>query len=238
MDKEWYFIGLWLGDGAKNATSITSADIEIIEYLKFLSVKYNLKYNLYSKNKNDKAVEINLGGKQSYTREILKYDLNNNFICKYSSIKEAALNNNILASNISHAASNKYKHSGNFIWKYGNVIKHNPLRSILENLNLINNKHIPIEIFNETNLNKKLFLAGIIDSDGTKNYQTIYISQKDLNFIKDLEKLCISLGYKTKIKTRKVNEVNYYNLVLKGDLTDLPLLLKRKLPNKISKFNG
>lgn len=89
MDKEWYFIGLWLGDGAKDATSITSADIEIIEYLKFLSVKYNLKYNLYSKNKNNKAVEINLGGKQSYTREILKYDLNNNFICKYSSIKKS-----------------------------------------------------------------------------------------------------------------------------------------------------
>ena len=40
MDKEWYFIGLWLGDGAKDATSITSADIEIIEYLKFLSVNH------------------------------------------------------------------------------------------------------------------------------------------------------------------------------------------------------
>ncbi len=30
IDIDWYFIGLWLGDGDSSAVSITSADQEII----------------------------------------------------------------------------------------------------------------------------------------------------------------------------------------------------------------
>lgn len=236
MDNEWYFIGLWLGDGAKDATSITSADKEIIEYVKDLATKYNLHFSIYKTP--SKAVELNIRGDNNFTKTIHKYTLSGDYICTYNSIKEAGKENNILPSNISTAAAGKYKHSGGFVWKYGEVIEGNILRKMLSNLNLINNKHIPKEIFNETNYNKKLFLSGIIDSDGTKDCQTIIISQKDLTFIEDLQTLCLSLGYKTRIKINIIKDKEYYKLVLKGDLRDLPLLLKRKLPTKISRFNG
>lgn len=236
MDKEWYFLGLWLGDGAKDAVSITSADSEIIEYLKSLGEKYNLKVSLY-KTKS-KAYEINFQYEKRHSREIYKYDLNDNFICKYDSLKEAAEDNNILQSNISHAASGRYKYSGGYKWKYGKVLKFNYLRTLLESFNLLNNKHIPKEIFQESENNKKLFLAGLIDSDGTRNYQTISISQKDNNIIIDLKLLCESLGYLTRVRTVKIKNTNYYILTLKGDLRDLPILLPRKLPTKISRFNG
>lgn len=236
MDNEWYFIGLWLGDGDKNSTSITSADKEIIEYVKNLTTKYNLHFSIYKTS--SKAVELNIRGDNSFTKTIHKHTMSGKYICTYNSIKEAGKENHILPSNISAAAAGRYKHSGGFIWKYGEVIKSNPLRKMLVNLNLINNKHIPKEIFNETNYNKKLFLSGIIDSDGTKDYQTIIISQKDLTFIEDLQILCKSLGYKTRIKINIIKNKEYYKLVLKGDLRDLPLLLKRKLPTKISRFNG
>lgn len=236
MVRDWYFIGLWLGDGSKDATSITSADIEIIEYLKQLCYTYNLDYSIY--NTKSKAVEFNIKGRESTTKEILQFDLHNNFICKYDSIKEAALKNNLLASNISHAARGKYKHSGHFIWKYGNYVRHNCLREDLIQLNIFNNKHVPAEVFNETIENKKKFLAGLIDSDGTRNYQTISISQKSLGFIQDLEKLCILLNYQTKIQEQTVKGVSYYKIFLKGDLRDLPILLSRKQPTKISKFYG
>lgn len=236
MDNEWYFIGLWLGDGAKDATSITSADKEIIEYMKNLAAKYNLHISIY-KTKS-KAFELNIRGDNSYTKTVHKYTMSGDYICTYNSIKEAGQENNISSSNISIAAAGRYKHSGGFVWKYGEVVKGNTLRKMLINLNLINNKHIPKEIFNESIHNKKLFLSGIIDSDGTRDYQTIIISQKDLTFIKDLQVLCESLGYKTKIKIDVVKGKEYYKLVLKGDLRDLPLLLNRKLPTKISRFNG
>lgn len=236
MVNDWYFIGLWLGDGDKESTSITSADIEIINYLKLLCCMHDLNYSIYPTK--SKAVEFNISRKDIDTREVLKFDLQNHFICKYESIKEAAFQNNLLPSNISHAASGKYKHSGGFIWKYGNYIKHNCLREDLIRLNILKNKHIPIEIFKESTENKKKFIAGIIDSDGTKNYQTISISQKDLSFIQDLEKLCTSLNYQTKIKEQFIKGKSYYKLFLKGDLRDLPILLPRKHTTKISKFYG
>jgi hypothetical protein len=53
-----YFLGLWLGDGSKHNTSITTNDTEIIEYLRTfadennLDITYNNKFNYLLKRKN------------------------------------------------------------------------------------------------------------------------------------------------------------------------------------------
>ena len=236
MDKEWYFIGLWLGDGSKESTSITSADNEIIQYLKELSLRYNLNFSTYRKTPNSKALEVNLGHPISYTRSICQYTLNGHFLKQYNSLKQAANETGIVASSISHNALGKYKHAGGYIWKYGDKLYYNALRQQLKELKLINNKHIPVELFSQSDENKKLFLAGLIDSDGTKNYQTISITQKDQDIILNLNKLCQSLGYATKIKSSLINGNPYYKLIIKGDLRDIPILLPRKRPTKISRF--
>lgn len=234
MDIDWYFIGLWLGDGASDAVSITSADREIIDYLYTLSEKHHLHF-IVTPTKS-KAMEINLGGQPS-TQSVQKYTLDGKFIEQYSSIKEAAFYNDIrYPSNISHAASETYKSCGGFMWKYSEKIIYNPLLKVLKYLNIYKNKHIPSKIFSETEFNKKEFLAGLIDSDGTCNYQTISISQKSKKFLVDTLKLCKSLGYLGRIKQDCIKGKMYYKLILKGDLRDISIRLSRKRPTKISRI--
>lgn len=236
MDKEWYFIGLWLGDGSKESTSITSADSKIIHYLKELSLKYNLRFSTYRKTPYSKALEVNLSHPTPSTKIIYQYTLDGHFLKQYTSIRQASIETGILASSISHNALGRYKHAGGYIWKYGDTLYYNALRQQLKELDLINNKHVPIELFTQSEKDKKLFLAGLIDSDGTKNYQTISITQKSKSIILDLTKLCNDLGYTTKIKEYLVKGSPYYKLTIKGDLRDIPILLERKRPTKISRF--
>lgn len=51
-------------------------------------------------------------------RSILQYDLKNNFIKKYSTIKEAAIQNRMFSANIWACAKGKAKTAGGYIWKY------------------------------------------------------------------------------------------------------------------------
>lgn len=51
-------------------------------------------------------------------RKILQYDLKNNFIKEYSTIKEAATQNQLFSANIWACAKGKNKTSGGYIWKY------------------------------------------------------------------------------------------------------------------------
>lgn len=51
-------------------------------------------------------------------KNILQYDLENNFIKKYSTIKEAATQNKLFSANIWACAKGKAKTAGGYIWKY------------------------------------------------------------------------------------------------------------------------
>lgn len=237
MDKNlWYFVGLWLGDGAKDATSITSADVEIIEFIKTLVKTLNLKLSIY-KSKS-KAFELNISSKKCrYCKQVHQYTLQGVYIKTYNSIKEAALDNNIkYSSNISHCSEGKHKHCGGYKWTIDKIVKNNTLRVLLEKLNLINNKHVPKELFTESTENIKHFLAGFIDSDGTLDYSTIKITQKYEHIIDGLIEVCHILGYKCRKKVFYVKNQPYYAMFIKGDLTDLPVLLDRKRPKKPSKI--
>lgn len=56
--------------------------------------------------------------KPSWSRAVLQYDLDNNLVNSYSSIREAAITNNLSSSCIQKCASGKYKQYKNYIWKY------------------------------------------------------------------------------------------------------------------------
>lgn len=51
-------------------------------------------------------------------KQIDQYDLNENYIKTWNSIKEAGLKLNIKPQNISNCCKNKVKTAGGFIWKY------------------------------------------------------------------------------------------------------------------------
>lgn len=53
--------------------------------------------------------------------EVNKYDLNNNFIESYLSLKDAALKNNVSPSGINAVLKNRQLSSAGFIWKYKNI---------------------------------------------------------------------------------------------------------------------
>lgn len=233
-----YFVGLWLGDGASEATSVTSMDSEIIEYLKELAEAENL--NCTIRDTKSKAFEIDLGGIFPYVKEIIKYDLDGNYIESYTSIKDAAEKNNLLQSNITHCAQGKYKSCGGFKWSYGKTIYGNKLRELLKSYDLINNKHIPEEFLYTTLSNRNELLAGLIDSDGTKSDNRYIISTqyKDMaDRICLMAKSCGYISFISHFANEKYNKT-YYSVTIAGDVSGIPVKLKRKKVDKKSSENN
>lgn len=57
-------------------------------------------------------------------REVVKYSMDGTPIQEYSSINEAAKENNISACSISNVCRKRNKWAGGFLWKYKDVTKH------------------------------------------------------------------------------------------------------------------
>lgn len=179
-----YFIGLWLGDGTSASPAITTADTEVVQYLKsFASI-----YNLFLKKTAD-------SGKSS----------------TYS---------------ITSGKEPGQKKSGR-----------NPVRNILKDLNLINNKHIPLIFKINDEKNRLELLAGLIDSDGHRINNCYEIITKSSILADDILYLARSLGFaaykKDTIKgcTYKNKKVfgNYFRIYISGDLNRVPVKLSRKV---------
>ena len=105
----------------------------------------------------------------------------------------------------------------------------NPIKKILQQYNLIQNKHIPNDyLINSYDVRMRL-LAGIIDTDGSVSKKGYEIIQKRLNLIEDIERLCWSLGFKTSRSTKLIKGREYHRLLIKGNnLCDVPVRLPRK----------
>lgn len=110
---------------------------------------------------------------------------------------------------------------------YGDV---KSLKSYLQDLNLINNKHIPKKYKCNSRNNRLKLLAGLLDGDGWLRANCLNICQKNERLMDDIIYLCRSLGYacyKQKKYVKKFNKT-YFIINISGDLTEVPLLLKRK----------
>ena len=66
--------------------------------------------------KRNQNINFILGTKKG--KSVLQFDLKNNFIKKYSTCKEAAIQNNLHSTNICACAKGKAKSTGGYIWKY------------------------------------------------------------------------------------------------------------------------
>lgn len=78
-----------------------------VENLEWCTGSYNHNYGTRN-SRQAKALE----------KPVLQYDMNGKFIKEYESIKKAGFENHIDPSSIAKACKGKYKHSGNYIWKY------------------------------------------------------------------------------------------------------------------------
>ena len=123
-----------------------------------------------------------------------------------------------------------------------------PLRKLLNNYNLVNNKHIPLEYLVNDRKTRLAVLAGLIDTDGNvraKGHE-IRIPQGEKNYriVYDAEFLARSLGFSCHVNegicTYTVNgekrQRPYKELYITGsNLHEIPTVLPRK---KLSKFDN
>lgn len=116
----------------------------------------------------------------------------------------------------------------------------------LKRLNCFNNKHIPEEYFLDSINNRMQLLAGIIDSDGYSNGEHIEITLMNKPLIKDIEKLCQQLGFKTTFIEKYKRYKNMYRetngwafswvVKITGELSKIPVKLERKKTKDSKKF--
>ena len=77
------------------------------------------------------------------------------------------------------------------------------LLEVLKKYNMLNNKHIPSHFkCNSRNIRLKL-LAGLVDTDGYVNYNTIEIAQKSKQMTDDILYLALSIGFAAYSRKKK-----------------------------------
>lgn len=174
-----YLLGIWLGDGSKNEPKITSADSEIVEYIKEYAKSVNLRVS------TQKEIDYYLGGTKN---------------------------------------------------------RPNPFTEALRELNVWDNKHIPVQYLTATMKERLHLLAGLIDSDGhysvspERGVGSYEITQKLKPLAEGILALARSCGFKASIVktnkccTHKEQKVcgDYYRLQITGELSKIPVKLPRK----------
>ena len=175
-----YTFGLWLGDGTKNASHITTIDEAIKNYLFDYSKNNNLKFRI-KYNKNSDAVSV---------------------------------------------CFSKMNNSNNWFLNE------------LKRLNVYNNKHIPESYKLNSKENIRLFLAGLIDTDGyyDKRKNTYEIIQKSENIIDDAMFMARSLGIICTKSIKVINGTSYFRLYMRYNLTQIPVILERKKSREDNEF--
>lgn len=134
-----------------------------------------------------------------------------------------------------------YSHKNNFSHKNWNKIGDISCLMINDDIkyyDLFNNKHIPL-IYKANSIDIRLqLLAGIIDSDGYLGQEYFHIVKKSKVMSNDIYFLAKSLGFKV-ICEQILNIDTYYNnIYISGDISKIPVILKRNKSSPIKQINN
>jgi hypothetical protein len=113
------------------------------------------------------------------------------------------------------------------------VFKVRNLQQKLRDKNLLKNKHIP-QIYLRSSYNDRLeLLRGLMDSDGStkKNSRSFEFYQKNYNLIEQVVELLGTMGIKSRVRSKKINETDYYTVSFTTTETVF------NLPRKINQIN-
>lgn len=105
-----------------------------------------------------------------------------------------------------------------------------PFRILLKQVGVLGHKHIPQQYLTASRQQRLELLAGIIDTDGScsgNNAIEIISVRKELadNYIE----LARSLGFRAKQSIKVIGGKNYYRCYISGDLSVIPIKVKRKI---------
>jgi len=219
-----YLLGMWLGDGTSSKPEITSADSEVVEYIQKWASAHGCR--------------VTKRGEYSYNivSDPKVLQITGDTIVEYNSLTDAA---NTVGTNQTYlsACIDKEKIAKGSKWQWKN--NENPLTKFLTSTNLLNNKHIPENYVKNSRTIRLGVLAGIIDSDGSKDENGGYsITLKSKILAEDVVYLSRSLGYYTSIAPKKatmkrqdnsIYECQVYRITINGNnLYEIPCIIPRK----------
>ena len=120
--------------------------------------------------------------------------------------------------------------------KGGNRFKTNPLKDLLKDLNVLENKHIP-EIYKYSSIEQRLELVkGLMDSDGFCDTRHIQFSNKNEKIINDLKSILESLGIKVTKTSKIINNQVYFLLNIKSLISIFKLKRKQRYWEKTTDY--
>ena len=205
-----YLLGLWLGDGNSSGKGFTTEDTEILDYWKKWANNNDADIVLYAHKINNSTRDIKFNYHEYQINDPEEYRPDIHYGIK------SIFNQGTQRTNPS------------------------PLKKLLNDLNLVNNKHIPNDyLYNDSETRLKL-LAGIIDTDGYvyNNGRCIEIIQceKRKDFIYQVYFLTKSLGFYSSINKKNVifENKNFpcYRVYISGfGLSKIPTILEKKKCN-------
>ena len=110
------------------------------------------------------------------------------------------------------------------------------LQKKLNDLGVLNNKHIPQSYLCNSRENRLKLLAGLIDSDGhyAAKYKRYEITQKNFALAQQIKFLCDSLGFRTSLiqKQAAIKKIGYectvYRVRFSGNTSEIPVQIARK----------
>lgn len=125
----------------------------------------------------------------------------------------------------------QYKISGGYTGNKGYSIQ-----GVLNEIGVLNNKHIPQNYLINSTQNRLELLAGLIDNDGHYLVQSngYEIVQKRKGLTEQIKFLCDTLGFRTSIKAKKASiatigyETEVYRVRIYGDIDRIPVRIQRK----------
>jgi superfamily II DNA or RNA helicase len=108
----------------------------------------------------------------------------------------------------------------------------NPIITILRRLALFRvpcgSKFIPDIYKSSSRAQRMELLAGLIDTDGSIAPGSCEFSSKSQRLAEDAAFVARSLGLAVRITPKRVNGAIYYRLSISGDMTEIPMRIKRK----------
>ena len=122
----------------------------------------------------------------------------------------------------------------------GSRKKSNPITILLRELNLINNKHVPLNYLYANKENRLELIAGLLDTDGYYRQNCYSFCNKNENIADSMMYLCRSVGlaaYKSITKKgcwykNRYKEGIYYIISISGNVNIIPCKVDRKQAEK------
>jgi len=217
-----YFLGIWLGDGTSLESSVTvgHGDTEIGEFLSSYVAQLGMAITFEQ-------------GQGCVEYRMVSYQKDPDKGCQVEGCQKPHRSGGYCREHYAHF----YYHNGFTVFD-GNKPPVNPLKAMLKQLGVLNNKHIPDLLKFNDRATRLQLLAGLIDSDGTVS-GTVHGSRMEFSNVnerlaRDTFWLARSLGFMATISKYKtaIKSIGYvghaWNVRITGKLSEIPVKLPRK----------